>query len=453
MSASTSGQLDSVTDVAPHSSYDALVIGAGAGGMAAAARLNHYGYRTLLVESRDRVGGRASTVDIDGFVVNTGAVVTELGGENGRLFDEVGVDMGVRPAKRPLALRLGRRDIPLMSGSAGFAFRGALIGVGAVARRFGSLRPARGVTTSDWLTSLRAGPAVHRLVRSLTSAMFAAEPSDVEAALFFDYFTKKDALSTYGTHPEGSIGPWRALAEKFQRTGGVLWLDSQVTAFTFDDNGAVNGALVRRAGEVVRVAVRLAVSNAGPVATVGMCGDGALPPGYADEIRAQSRPSTLITVNFASRQHITDLDGLVFFGSTRRLAYAANLTALSPRLAPPGWYLYAAASTPSPASGEFDETAEVALLEADLRANFTEYDGARVLSVEICAGHRWPAQRAIAGHDLPNTTPLPNLWNVGDGVRAWTGAGQSGCVESALLVTDQIRTRYPAAVLRAPAYG
>ncbi|MDT7582612.1 MAG: phytoene desaturase, partial [Pseudonocardiales bacterium] len=91
MSASTSGQLDSVTDVAPHSSYDALVIGAGAGGMAAAARLNHYGYRTLLVESRDRVGGRASTVDIDGFVVNTGAVVTELGGENGRLFDEVGV--------------------------------------------------------------------------------------------------------------------------------------------------------------------------------------------------------------------------------------------------------------------------------------------------------------------------------------------------------------------------
>ncbi|MDT7632522.1 MAG: hypothetical protein QOI50_4452 [Pseudonocardiales bacterium] len=452
MSASTSGQLDSVTDVAPHSSYDALVIGAGAGGMAAAARLNHYGYRTLLVESRDRVGGRASTVDIDGFVVNTGAVVTELGGENGRLFDEVGVDMGVRPAKRPLALRLGRRDIPLMSGPAGFAFRGALIGVGAVARRFGSLRPARGVTTSDWLTSLRAGPAVHRLVRSLTSAMFAAEPSDVEAALFFDYFTKKDALSTYGTHPEGSIGPWRALAEKFQRTGGVLWLDSQVTAFTFDDNGAVNGALVRRAGEVVRVAVRLAVSNAGPVATVGMCGDDALPPGYADEIRAQSRPSTLITVNFATRQHITDLDGLVFFGSTRRLAYASHLTATSPALAPPGWYLYAGASTPHPATGEFDTEAEIALLKRDLLENFPEFGDARVLSVQICAGEEWPAQRAIAGRDLPPTTPIGNLWNVGDGVREWAGAGQSGCVASARIVTDRIRAEFPAAALRAPSY-
>ena len=74
--------------------FDVLVIGAGAGGMAAAARLNRLGYRTLLAESRDRVGGRASTVEIDGFRVNTGALIIETGGENGRLFDELGVSMG-----------------------------------------------------------------------------------------------------------------------------------------------------------------------------------------------------------------------------------------------------------------------------------------------------------------------------------------------------------------------
>src|SRR5262249_40253284 len=55
--------------------YDALVIGSGAGGLAAAARLNRDGLRTLLVEKRDRVGGRASTIELDGFQVNTGALI------------------------------------------------------------------------------------------------------------------------------------------------------------------------------------------------------------------------------------------------------------------------------------------------------------------------------------------------------------------------------------------
>lgn len=103
--------------------FDALVIGAGAGGMAAAARLNWHGYRTLLVETRDRVGGRASTVDIDGFRVNTGALIIETGGENGKLFDDMGVPMGTRLPKQPLVLRLGKRDVPIMNGTIGLAFR------------------------------------------------------------------------------------------------------------------------------------------------------------------------------------------------------------------------------------------------------------------------------------------------------------------------------------------
>ena len=443
--------VDPPVDQPEHSSYDALVIGAGAGGMAAAARLNHHGYRTLLVESRDRVGGRASTMEVDGFTVNTGALVLELGGANGRLFDELGVDPGAPLLARPPVLRIGRRDIPMTSGPTGAAVRYGTAGLGALARRFPRLRPPATVHTAAWLDSLRAGPGTHRLVRNLTSALFAAEPADVPAALFFDYLTKPGALRDYGAHPYGSVGPWRALADHYERTGGVLWCDSSVTGLTVDNTGLVDGAWVRRGGELLRVATRLVVSNAGPLATVELCGAGAVPAGYAAQVRAWSRPSTLITVNFATRQPLRRLDSLVFFGSTRRLAYAANLTALSPRMAPPGWHLYAAASTPSPATGQFDEPAEVALLEADLRANFAEYDGARVLSVEIRAGQRWPAQRAIAGHDLPNTTPVPNLWNVGDGVRPWTGAGQSGCVESALLVTDQIRVSYPA--LRSPANG
>src|ERR1700761_660448 len=116
--------------------FDAVVIGAGAGGMAAAARLNALGYRTLLAESRDRVGGRASTVEIDGFRVNTGALIIETGGENGRLFDELGVPMGTRLPAQPLVLRLGKRDVPVMNGVTGVIVQALVALLGVTARRF-----------------------------------------------------------------------------------------------------------------------------------------------------------------------------------------------------------------------------------------------------------------------------------------------------------------------------
>lgn len=421
--------------------YDVLVIGAGAGGLAAAARLQASGYRTLLVERRGRVGGRASTIEIDGFRVNTGALVTEMGGENGRLFADLGVDPGLRVPRRPVVLRVGRRDIPLMNGPTGLAVKGLLAGVGAVSRATGR-RPRRGPTVADFLDRRRARPPVRSLARNLTSALYAAEPSDVELALLFDYLTKPGGMQSYAMHPEGAIGPWMVVARDFTARGGTLWPSSDVTALTVGADGLVDGALVRRDGESIAVRARSVVSNAGPVATAALCPAAALPAGYQVQLAAWSRPGSLITINFASRTLLGPLEGLAFFATTRRLAYAALLTHTCPELAPPGWHLYAGACAPSPATGAFDLDAELALLRADLRANFPGYDDARELSVAVCAGEDWPAQRAIAGHDLPTSTPIANLWNVGDGVRTWTGAGQSGCVESARLVVEQIR-RHP----------
>ena len=113
-------------------------------------------------------------------------------------------------------------------------------------------------------------------------------------------------------------------------------------------------------------------------------------------------------------------------------------------MAPAGWHLYAGASTPHPATGPFDEVTEIEMLKADLAEHFPGFETAKILSVQVCAGEDWPAQRAIAGRDLPQTTPIPNLFNVGDGVREWATAGQSGCVESARLVVERIATRFPA---------
>jgi phytoene desaturase len=50
----------------------------------------------------------------------------------------------------------------------------------------------------------------------------------------------------------------------------------------------------------------------------------------------------------------------------------------------------------------------------------------------------WPPQRAMAGFGLAPATPIPNLWNVGDGVKEYANGGTTACAETAQLVVDQI---------------
>ena len=69
--------------------FDALVIGAGAGGCYAIARLAHAGYKTLLVESLGHIGGRASIREVSGFLINAGALCMEPGGMVDQTLQEV----------------------------------------------------------------------------------------------------------------------------------------------------------------------------------------------------------------------------------------------------------------------------------------------------------------------------------------------------------------------------
>lgn len=48
--------------------YDVIVIGAGYAGLTAARDLTIMGYRVLLLEARDRIGGRTWTAEMDGYL-------------------------------------------------------------------------------------------------------------------------------------------------------------------------------------------------------------------------------------------------------------------------------------------------------------------------------------------------------------------------------------------------
>ena len=220
--------------------FDAVVIGAGAGGLFTAARLAHHGYRTLVVERLDKVGGRASTDDIDGFKVNTGAIVIELGGITQQTCEEVGAPFDIREPKPALLYRIGGKNVDVTGGGWGFLLskltrQGAKLIAGIGAARSDSGLPEDQISTAEWVSRYTKNERVHGIFRNMCASIFAVGSEDLPARVFLTYFTRKSAFKRFGFHPEGTIGLWRALAEVVERHGGEVRLSTEVESLSVVD--------------------------------------------------------------------------------------------------------------------------------------------------------------------------------------------------------------------------
>lgn len=418
---------------------DAVVIGAGAGGLCAAARLVHAGVRPIVVETFGRLGGRAATEIIDGFTVNVGAIALELGGVFEETFRLVGAPLDLRVPAPAAAFYLdgkvvdpGRGGWSLVLGQ--MTKQAARILDRFAEARAGSLPDGR-QSTAGWLSTYTNNTTVHALFRNLCASIFACNADELPARAFLTYFTSKGAFKKFGFSPTGTVGAWQSLADAIERGGGSVWLSSPANRIVVED-GAVKGVIVSTNGGDVLISSNIVISNAGPRATVGLAGAGVMPPAYMAHADAV-RPAANIVINFATRTPLHDAPGIVTFGKTRRLCNMATMTASCPEMAPSGWHLYVAYAVPKPALAPFDSDAEVALALEDLRDQFPAFADAKMLSVRVMRDD-WPAQRSCAGYDAPRETGIDGLWCVGDAVKVYGNGGTQACAETAKLVVDQI---------------
>jgi len=422
---------------------DAVVIGAGAGGLCAAARLCHAGLRTIVVDDKERIGGRASTEEIDGFKVNIGAIAIELGGVFEETFNTVGAALDIRTPEPASSFFIDGKLIDVGRGGWSLLLGQLTKQASRILEKFADARagnlPDGRQSTEDWLKSYTSNSSVHAIFRNLCAAIFACNAAELPARAFLTYFTAKGAFKRFGFCPQGTIGVWNALASAIKRNGEI-WLATPAVAIHARD-GRAEGVSVIRDGQNIRIDTDLIISNAGPKATVALGGEAAFPPDYVERVRNGLRPAANIVINIASRQPLLSHPGIVTFGKTRRLCNMANLTATCPELAPAGWHLYVAYAVPIPALGDFDSGAEVELALADLREQFPNFNQARVLSTRVMRDD-WPAQRSCAGYDLPRETGIEGLWCVGDAVKEYGNGGTQACAETAKIVTDAILARW-----------
>lgn len=415
--------------------YDAVVIGAGAGGMSAAAHLVAAGQKVLLVEAQDRLGGRASSEEIDGFIVNRGAIAIERGSGFEQTFDLLGVPLDIREPRPATVFRIDGKIIDPSKGGGWNLILGGLTKAAAkIGASFGDVRkgntelPEEALSTEDWLRKFTRNQTVHRLFRNFCAAIWAANANELPARAFLTYFAFKGAFKRFGFCPRGTIGLWNDLGEGIRAKGGDIWLNAPVARIHVAD-GRATGVDVERDGVTHRVEAKVVISNVGPAATIALAGEAALGEDYVANARRVLRPAANIVVNFATQKRLIDVPGLITFANTERLCNLGELTATCPEMAPPGWHLYVAYVVPKPALGDFDEQAETELGLQDLRNEFPGFADAKILSIRVMRD-AWPAQRSCAGYDLPQETPLPNLWNVGDAVKDYGGGGTQACVDT-----------------------
>ena len=205
--------------------FDVMVIGAGAGGLCAAARLAAGGLRVVVVEAGDRVGGRAATVVEDGFLINTGAVAIEYGGVLEETFRLVDAPFEIRVPQPATVFRIKGKDVDISRGGWGRLLNGLTKKGAGVLAGMGSARrgdmPDEDLSTRDWLERYTSNQTVHAIFRNLCAAIFAVNSSELPAKAFLTYFIHKGAFRDFGFSPTGTGGLMAGLADAVAARDGA----------------------------------------------------------------------------------------------------------------------------------------------------------------------------------------------------------------------------------------
>ncbi len=201
--------------------WDVIVVGGGLAGLTAAATAKQRGAKVLVVEAH-QTGGRARTVERDGFIFNMGGHALYRGGPGWKVLHTLGItpEGQAPPMERYRALVRGDQH-RLPTGPGSLLRTGALtmrsrVQLAALLARLPRLSPASLSTTSvaDWLASWRLRPDADALLRALIR--LSTYTADVDQFSADAAVSQLQAASTAGVlylH-----GGWHQLVDALGRT-------------------------------------------------------------------------------------------------------------------------------------------------------------------------------------------------------------------------------------------
>ncbi|HEU0032774.1 MAG TPA: flavin monoamine oxidase family protein [Kofleriaceae bacterium] len=192
------------------SSTDVIVVGAGVAGLVAARELVRADHEVIVLEARDRVGGRTLSRTLDGQTIDLGG--QWMGDQHHRLralAAELGVESFAQHAKGKKILARGDGKLVTFSGFLPKIGLLPLLELGGVLRKLERL--AKGVpladpmatrdasqldaqTVADWLDRHVKRRATREMLELATQMIFAAEPRELSMLYFLLYARSGEGL-------------------------------------------------------------------------------------------------------------------------------------------------------------------------------------------------------------------------------------------------------------------
>lgn len=427
---------------------DVLVIGSGMGGMCAAALLARQGYRVFVTERLPYIGGRCSTIDYRGFKCTTGVIGPETGGVIQGIFDKVRADFNVRSVGPPHYLVGGKvLEVPAKGGfrallAAATQDRAELERVmEAISRALSWMEPSARISLRDWLLQYTKNEAVLGIFQAMVSATTFVNADELPAREYFLFLKRMKGYRGFGYCPEGSIALPKALARVVEQEGGSVWTSSPAIRI-LSDRGVVRGAVVRRGGAEVQVRASVVISNCGPRRTVELVGRANMDKGYLQELDHKIKPAMVVAIQFASDIPLLDCDYLIVTGY-KRINAIFQPTLVCPELAPPGKHLLLAGGAPVSSLSPLDSRGEIEICLEELREILPGFDSHAEVLLTGTFQAEWPAMQSWPGSDMPQKTPIVNLYNVGDGVKTSGMVALAAAAETGALVAEDVVHRLP----------
>ncbi len=434
------------------SEYDVIVIGSGMGGVASSVLLSKKGYKTLLIESKEHLGGRFSTINHEGFKLPTGAQLVHKDGWIPWLMKEAGVKVELRPVPR-LFYRIrgqeyempekGRLRMLLEFLDKAEVDRAKIAGnvvkevaasmlLSGMGQALAKPETERTQTLRDWLLQYTDNDVVHEIFDQLCSSAIMARSWEIPASEFFFFMAKSGGQRDLLIAPGGCISIIDALAGAIKPVCDI-WTNCPVSQIVIN-KGAVTGVVVEKDGKTQELSCQAVISNIGPTATVQLTDKESFSKDYLKQMRVKLRPSPCVLILIGSDKPLCleEKTGIMITIGARRLGGIVPLTNMCPELAPPGQHLLYVVAEPLSGFLRMDEEYEKQQCMLDIKEQFPDFEKhGRILKIEPRnIDHEWPEERTWNGYDMPVETPISNLFNIGDACKNVGLAGSSGAVES-----------------------
>lgn len=391
----------------------AAIIGSGLGGLLAGAKLSKAGYDVEIFERLPFIGGRFSNLDYKGFKLSTGALHMIPHGSRGplaQMLREVGADVEIIDSE-PMAFIRSEdgRDIIFSD------FRKILslyerVKLALLSFASPVLKPKGNF--NDWVRKHLDSKFLLKLADSFCGWSLSLQAKDVPAQEMLEIIKNVQRHKGPGIPKGGCSAVTGALAEAIKSNGGKIHTRACVDGIALDNDKAAGISVNGRT-----IGADMVISDIGHLETSRLydCDD----KEYLEKI-SKVKPSKGIKICLSSNEPLLSHSSVLFTPYAQRINGINEVTNADSTLAPQGKHLIM--SHQAVLSDDINK--EIALGLIDLKRIFPDkkYE---VLLVQ-CYSNSWPVNRAASGSDIGNSTPLSNLYIVGDGAKGKGGIEVEG---------------------------